>query len=253
MTGYKRTASPELAPKIAETASIGSEVAFAGGRIVVAECARLESHCVIGEGVTIGRGAVVRTGAVCLNDVPANAIVEGNPARVVGYLQSGPLVARAESRLFDFQSCKNLERPASVPLDVGGSELYLMRRITDPRGSLTVGEVPSEVPFLPKRYFVVFDVPSTELRGEHAHRQCQQFLICLHGSCRLLLDNGAQRCEVILDRPDMGVYMPEMIWGTQYQYSPDAVLLVFASRPYEADDYLRTYDEFLAALEPRKA
>jgi len=65
----------------------------------------------------------------------------------------------------------------------------------------------------------------------------------------LLLDNGAQRCEVILDRPDMGVYMPEMIWGTQYQYSPDAVLLVFASRPYEADDYLRTYDEFLAALE----
>ena len=249
MTECKSTAFAELAPEIAESASIGFEVAFAGGGIVVGECARLESHCVIGEGVTIGRGAVVRTGAVCLCDVPANAIVEGNPARVVGYLKSGTLAAPAGSRLFDFQSCKNLERPASMSLDVGGSELYLMRRITDPRGSLTVGEVPSEVPFLPERYFVVFDVPSTELRGEHAHKQCQQFLICLHGSCRLLLDNGAQRCEVILDRPDMGVYMPEMIWGTQYQYSPDAVLLVFASRPYEADDYLRTYDEFLAALE----
>ena len=151
--------------------------------------------------------------------------------------------------LFDYKSCEAAERPACLTLGPGGSTLYLMRRITDSCGSLTVGEVPSEVPFLPERYFVVFDVPSTELRGEHAHKQCQQFLICLHGSCRVLLDDGTQRCEVILDRPDMGVYMPEMIWGTQYQYSADAVLLVFASRPYEADDYLRTYEEFLAELE----
>lgn len=253
MTDRILGSSQESAPRIAETVSIGSGVAFIGEGIVVAECARLEPHCVIGAGVTIGHGAVVRTGAVCLSDVPANAIVEGNPARVVGYVRGGSLVTRTESRLFDFQSCKNLARPASVSLDVGGSELYLMRRITDQRGSLTVGEVPSEVPFLPQRYFIVFDVPSTELRGEHAHKQCQQFLICLHGSCRLLLDNGFQRCEVILDRPDMGVYMPEMVWGTQYQYSPDAVLLVFASLPYEADDYLRTYDEFLAELGRQKA
>lgn len=253
MAEYKQTVSPGLAPKIAETASIGSEVAFTGGGIVIAECARLESHCVIGGGVTIGRGAVVRIGAVCLSDVPANAIVEGNPARVVGYLQSDSLPERAESRMFDFQSCRNLERPASLSLDVGGSELYLMRRITDSRGSLTVGEVPSEVPFLPERYFVVFDVPSTELRGEHAHKQCQQFLICLHGSCRVLLDDGVDRCEVILDRPDMGVFMPEMIWGTQYRYSADAALLVFASRPYDAADYLRTYDDFIGELRRQNA
>jgi hypothetical protein len=74
----------------------------------------------------------------------------------------------------------------------------------------------------------------------------------LHGSCRVLLDDGVQRCEVTLDRPDMGVFMPEMIWGTQYRYSSDAVLLVFASRTYEVNDYLRTYDEFLAELERRK-
>lgn len=106
----------------------------------------------------------------------------------------------------------------------------------------TVGEVP----FSPARYFAVFGVPSIELRGEHAHKRCQQFLVCMHGSCRVLLDDGNQRCEVTLDRPDMGVFMPEMIWGTQYRYSPDAALLVFASRKYEAEDYLRTYDEFLA-------
>jgi hypothetical protein len=126
-----------------------------------------------------------------------------------------------------------------------------MRRITDVRGALTVGEVPTEVPFSPARYFTVFDVPSIELRGEHAHKKCQQFLLCLHGSCRVLLDDGKTRCEVTLDRPDMGVFMPEMLWGTQYRYSHDAVLLVFASRIYEADDYLRTYDEFLTECERR--
>lgn len=135
-----------------------------------------------------------------------------------------------------------------MPLGVGNCALYLMRRIEDARGSLTVGEVPNEVPFYPSRYFAVFDVPSVELRGEHAHKRCQQFLICMHGSCRVLLDDGNHRCEVTLDRPDMGVFMPEMIWGTQYRYSDDAVLLVLASRAYEADDYLRTCEEFQAEL-----
>ena len=69
----------------------------------------------------------------------------------------------------------------------------------------------------------------------------------------MLLDDGQQRCEVTLDRPDLGVYMPPLIWGTQYRYSPDAVLLVFASRPYEAEDYLRSYDDFLAELERQRA
>ena len=159
---------------------------------------------------------------------------------------------RPDPRLLDIHGFDHLECPARVPLDVGDSALYLMRRFTDARGALTVGEVPTEVPFSPARYFAVYDVPSVELRGEHAHKQCQQFLICLHGSCRVLLDDGLQRCEVTLNRPDMGVFMPEMIWGTQYCYSHNAVLLVFASRPYEADDYLRTYDEFLAELERHK-
>ena len=120
-----------------------------------------------------------------------------------------------------------------------------MRNIVDSRGSLTVGEVPDELPFLPARYFAIYGVPNVELRGEHAHKQCQQFLICLHGSCRVLLDDGERRCEVTLDRPDMGVFMPEMIWGTQYKYSKDSVLLVFASQPYDSDDYLRSYEQFL--------
>jgi NDP-sugar pyrophosphorylase family protein len=237
---------------IAQSATIGPRVVLAGDGIVLRDNVRLDAACVIGEGVTVGQGAWVRAGAVVLRSVPANAIVEGNPAQVLGYLNGAHAERRPDPRHVDIHGLGNLARPAQVDLEVGDSALYLMRRITDARGALTVGEVPTEVPFAPARYFVVFDVPSLELRGEHAHKQCQQFLICLHGSCRVLLDDGVQRCEVTLDRPDMGVFMPEMIWGTQYRYSPDAVLLVFASRTYEANDYLRTYDEFLAELERRK-
>lgn len=235
---------------LSPSAEIDPRVVFAGKDIVIGARARLSAACVIGEGVTIGQGAWVRPGAVVLRSVPPNAIVEGNPAQVVGY-RDGGAGQRTNTRHVDVHSFNQLERPARVPLDVGQSALYLMRRITDARGALTVGEVPSELPFTPARYFTVFDVPSVELRGEHAHKLCEQFLICMHGACRVLLDNGEQRCEVTLDRPDMGVFMPAMTWGTQYRYSPDAVLLVFASRPYEADDYLRTYDDFLAELKER--
>ena len=239
--------------KIEDDVSIGHRVVFAGDNILIRAHARLDAACVIGEGVTIGQGAWVRAGAVVLRSVPPNAIVEGNPAQVVGYQNNAMDALRPDPRHIDIHGFANVERPARVPLGVGESALYLMRRVADARGALTVGEVPTEVPFSPARYFAVFDVPSVELRGEHAHKRCQQFLICLHGSCRVLLDDGIQRCEVTLDRPDMGVFMPEMIWGTQYRYSADAVLLVFASRTYEADDYLRSYDDFLAEFERRKA
>lgn len=242
---------PENA-QIADSVKFGPRVVLAGDGVVLRDNARLDAACVIGEGVSVGQGAWVRAGAVVLRSVPPNAIVEGNPARVVGYLNGTHSDRRPDPRHIDIHALGNIARPAQVDLGVSESALYLMRRITDTRGALTVGEVPTEVPFAPARYFVVFDVPSMELRGEHAHKECQQFLICLHGSCRVLLDDGVQRCEVTLDRPDMGVFMPAMIWGTQYRYSPDAVLLAFASRPYEADDYLRTYDEFLAELESRK-
>ncbi len=256
MSGRSRIPDDCIVPdstSIETGVSIGQRVVMAGEGIAIRANARIDAASVIGEGVTIGQNAWVRAGAVVLRSVPPNAIVEGNPAQVVGYLNSAETKRRPYPRHVDIHGLGHLERPARVPLGVGQSALFLMRRIADARGALTVGEVPTEVPFSPARYFVVFDVPSVELRGEHAHKRCEQFLACLHGSCRVLLDDGSQRCEVTLDRPDMGVFMPEMIWGTQYRYSPDAVLLVFASRQYEAEDYLRTYDDFQAEIERRKA
>ena len=236
---------------IHDHAQVATQVVFGGDGIVVGQRARLDAACVIAQGVEIGRGAWVRCGAVVLQSVPPNAVVQGNPAQVVGYTRS--LVEGQEQgrvpRHVSYEDYAHLERPSRIDLGVANSALYMMRKVEeDARGSLTVGEVPTEVPFEPKRYFAVYDVPSSELRGEHAHKKCEQFLICLHGSCRILLDNGRDLCEVTLSRPDMGVYMPAMVWGTQYRHSADAVLLVFASRPYENDDYLRTYEEFLSEL-----
>jgi UDP-2-acetamido-3-amino-2,3-dideoxy-glucuronate N-acetyltransferase len=114
------------------------------------------------------------------------------------------------------------------------------------RGNLSVGEFARDIPFSPKRYFLIFDVPNREVRGEHAHKLCQQFLVCVRGSCRVLLDDGQHRREVTLDRVDLGIYMPAMVWGNQHAYSTDAMLLVFASEYYDANDYIRNYDEFRA-------
>ena len=117
--------------------------------------------------------------------------------------------------------------------------------IQDPRGNLTVGEFGKQIPFHPNRYFVIYQVPLVDIRGEHAHKACHQFLICIRGSVMAIADNGNRREEFRLDRPNIGLYMPPMTWGTQHTYSPDAVLLVYASHYYDAQDYIRNYDEFI--------
>jgi hypothetical protein len=127
---------------------------------------------------------------------------------------------------------------------VRGVTLHRFPRIFDLRGNLTVGEFGSSVPFLPKRYFIVFDVPNVEVRGEHAHRSCAQFLVCVRGQCSVVADDGTRREEFLLDDPSLGLYLPPMTWGIQYKYSADGVLLVFASELYESAEYIRDYDEF---------
>ena len=96
-----------------------------------------------------------------------------------------------------------------------------------------------------ERFFAVLDVPTKETRGEHAHRQCKQLLSCLRGSVTVLVDDGANRQEFLLETPEVAVYVPPMVWCVQYQYTNDAILLVLASELYDPDDYIRDYDEFL--------
>lgn len=116
----------------------------------------------------------------------------------------------------------------------------------DSRGSLVVGEYPASLPFIVKRFFYVSGVPEGETRGIHAHHECHQFLICAAGKVTALVDDGETRHEYLLVAGGSGLYMPPLTWGSQYDFSDEAVLLVLASHPYDAADYIHDYDEFLA-------
>ena len=136
-------------------------------------------------------------------------------------------------------------KPSTTASDVRGVRLYRIPRFRDHRGTLSVTEFSPDLPFQPKRYFVIYDVPGEDIRGQHAHRICDQFLTCVSGSVHVIVDDGEHRDEFVLDSPSVGLYLPPMTWGTEYKYSPDAVLLVLASHSYDPADYIRDYDEFL--------
>jgi dTDP-4-dehydrorhamnose 3,5-epimerase-like enzyme len=111
---------------------------------------------------------------------------------------------------------------------------------------LAVAEVEGHVAFVPQRVFFVSDVPGREVRGEHAHRRCHQFLVCVRGSLSVIVDDGTARHEVLLDSPALGLYLPPLVWSVQYRFSADATLVVLASDPYDPADYIRDYEAFLA-------
>jgi UDP-2-acetamido-3-amino-2,3-dideoxy-glucuronate N-acetyltransferase len=204
--------------------------------------ASIGANATVLPGLTIGRRAMVGAGAVVTHSVPAHAIAVGNPARIVGYVDANA------NRPVEQPSNVIPDQPGSRAIGVGAVGIHRLPRVADMRGSLSVGEFERSIPFTPKRYFLVFDVPSRKVRGEHAHRECHQFLICTHGSVTVMVDDGIHRAEVHLDRPEIGIYIPPMIWGTQYRYSDDAVLLAFASHFYDAGEYIRDYTTYLAEL-----
>jgi UDP-2-acetamido-3-amino-2,3-dideoxy-glucuronate N-acetyltransferase len=230
-------------------AVISAEVPTDGegtSEVVVRRFARIGANVTVLPGVVVGRRAVVEAGAAVRQSVPANAIVSGNPATIVSYVDSGHEAAAA--------------RVAAPPSRAGGITEMRVRGVTlhaltnarDLRGSLMAAEF-TGLPFAPRRLFTVYDVPSESVRGAHAHRECAQFIVCLAGEVSCLVDDGSAREEIHLENPDVGLHIPPMIWGTQWRYTRDAVLLVLASHPYDAADYIRDYEEFLHALERERS
>lgn len=132
---------------------------------------------------------------------------------------------------------------------VRGVRLFEMRHVVDhARGNLAALEYNRDLPFTPQRCFLTYAIPSQQTRGEHAHRRCAQFLVCAHGECHLRVDDGENSEEFCLNRPTFGVLVPPMVWATEHLHSDDSVLLVLASHPYEPEDYIRDYREFLAMV-----
>ncbi len=214
-------------------------------KTLVRKGASIGANATILPGITIGMHSMVGAGAVVTRDVPPYAKVVGNPARIIGYTRgrtSGEPTPDVEVG----------QAPGEHKTAVKDVSVYELPLVKDLRGSLSVGEFERSIPFSPKRHFLVFDVPSGKVRGEHAHRQCHQFLICIKGSCAVVADDGVDRQEILLDRPNKGVHLPPMVWGVQYKYSTDAVLLVFASHYYDSADYIRDYDEFIDLINATK-
>ncbi len=116
----------------------------------------------------------------------------------------------------------------------------------DARGQLIAIEEFKDIPFDVKRVYYIYDTLEGVVRGHHAHKSLQQILICVHGSCKIKLDDGKEQEIVLLDKPNEGLYVSNVMWREMFDFSPDAVLLVLASEYYDEADYIRNYDDFLA-------
>ena len=195
------------------------------------------ANAIIADGVRLHVGACVAPGAKVDMSVPAYAIVSGPQGIISGYVDAGSDL---------LPELKNDMAEGAQESRIRGVRIYEMREFPDLRGALLVSEFAEELPFLPKRYFLVYDVMSERIRGEHAHKRCHLFLTCVHGACSIIADDGTHRQEFRLDRRNLGVHLPPMIWGIQYKFTRDAVLLVFASEHYDPADYIRNYSEFTA-------
>ena len=122
---------------------------------------------------------------------------------------------------------------------------YAFQQHGDDRGMLVALEEYKDIPFEIKRVYYMYDTKKDVHRGFHAHKSLEQILICIHGSCKVLLDNGTEKKIVSLEKPYEGLYLANNMWREMYDFSEDAVLMVLASEYYKEEDYIRDYNEFL--------
>ena len=211
-------------------------------RTTVRAGASIGANATLLPGIEIGQGAMVGAGAVVTHDVPPGVIVTGNPARI------RHRVADSAAR----EDASSAEGPGPLPvLSSHGARVTAIPVVADSRGALSYAQLGDQLPFVPRRYFLLFDVPEGAIRGAHAHRDLEQFIVCVHGSCRVIVDDGTRRDELRLSSPDRGVHVEPLLWTTVVPDSRDTVVIVLASAEYDPEDYIRDYDEFLAAARAR--
>ncbi len=125
---------------------------------------------------------------------------------------------------------------------------YAFQQHGDERGQLVSIEEMNDIPFDIKRVYYMYDTIPGVRRGYHAHKKLEQILVCINGSCKILMDNGYEKKIVSLEKRYEGVYVPPGIWREMYDFSEDAVLMAIVSELYNEDDYIRNYDEFLKSV-----
>ena len=123
---------------------------------------------------------------------------------------------------------------------------YIFQPHGDERGQLVALEEFKDIPFQIKRVYYMWNTVPGVVRGHHAHKRLEQILICIHGSCKIRLNDGKETRLVSLEKPYEGLYVSNVMWREMLDFSDDAVLMVLASELYDENDYIRDYDEFLA-------
>lgn len=116
----------------------------------------------------------------------------------------------------------------------------------DDTGSLIAIEAMKDIPFVIKRVYYVYDTVANAVRGRHAHKKLEQVIFCPKGSCDFILDDGKERQTIRMDKPSKGLYIKGNIWREFTNFSPDCIVMVLASLPYDDGDYIRDYREFVA-------
>ncbi len=129
---------------------------------------------------------------------------------------------------------------------------YVFQAHGDERGQLVALEEEKDIPFKIKRVYYLYDTLPGVTRGYHAHKSLEQILVCIHGSCKIRLDDGHEKKVVALEKPYEGLYVSHAVWREMFDFSPDAVLMVLASELYDESDYIRNYDKFLEYVHERE-
>ncbi len=131
-------------------------------------------------------------------------------------------------------------------LEVNNCGIIELCRLVDGRdGVLSVAEISKQIPFEIKRVYYIYNLKDqSALRGKHAHKHNQQVIFCINGSFTLTIDDGIHQQEIILNQPNVGIFMDVKLWHTMKNFSDNCILLVLASDLFDENDYIRNYSEF---------
>jgi len=136
---------------------------------------------------------------------------------------------------------------------VKNSKTIILPQIVDGiDGTISVAEYRNHIPFPIKRVYYIYGLINPDaIRGKHAHKNLEQVLFCINGTCEISLDDGEKSQTVVLHKPNVGLYLGKELWVTMKEFSDNCILLVLASDIYEEDDYIRDYDEFIRYVNRR--
>jgi len=203
-------------------------------KTIIKRGASIGANATILPGISIGQHAMVGAGSVVTESIPDNAIVLGNPARIV-----------------DFNQCEkfyyhNLKPNLKYETFLKNVSLYSASTHKDNRGQLSYFEFDKLCGIQIKRTFTIFDIKDNKYRGNHAHKKCHQLISCLHGSVKVMTDDGKKRQIIELNAPNIILHIAPRTWNVLFDFKDNPVINVHTSDYYDRKDYFNEYSELLS-------